>query len=49
MTRSHLSRRLAAAAIAGAIIASATSDAEEVTIGQAFLATDLDPAEGSNG
>ena len=50
MTYSHLSRRLAAAAIAaGAIIASATSHAEEVTIGQTFLASGLDAAEGSNG
>ena len=49
MTHSHVSRMLAAAAIAGAIIAPATSHAEEVTIGQTFLASGLDPAEGSNG
>ena len=49
MTYSHLSRRLAAAALAGAIIASATSHAEDVTIGQTFLASGLDAAEGSNG
>ena len=50
MTYSRLSRRLAAAAIAAsAIIASAASHAEEVTIGQTFLASGLDAAEGSNG
>ena len=49
MTRSLLSRRLAAAAISGAIIASATSHAEEVTFGQTLLASGLGPAEGSNG
>ena len=49
MTHSHFSRTLAAAAIAGAVIAPATSHAEEVTIGQTFLASGLDPAEGSNG
>ena len=49
MIYSHLSRRLAAAAIAVAVIAPAASHAEEVTIGQTFLASGLDPAEGSNG
>ncbi len=49
MTHSHVSRTLAAAAVAGALIASATSHAEEVTIGQTFLASGLDPADGSNG
>ena len=49
MIHFHLSRRLVAAAIAGAVIASATSHAEEVTIGQTFLASGLDAAEGSNG
>ena len=49
MIYSHLSRRLAAAVIAVAVIAPAASHAEEVTIGQTFLASGLDPAEGSNG
>ncbi len=49
MTPSHLSQKLAAAAIAGTIITSATAHAEEVTIGQTFLASGLDAAEGSNG
>ena len=46
MTHSRFSRTLAVAAIAGAVIAPATSHAEEVTIGQTFLASGLDPAEG---
>ena len=49
VTYSHVYRRLAAAAIAGAVIAAATSHAEEVTIGQTFLDSGLDAAEGSNG
>ncbi len=40
MTYSHLSRTLAAAAIAGAIVTPAISHAEEVTIGQTFLEHD---------
>ncbi len=49
MTCSSLSRRLAASAIAGAIIAPATSHAEDVTIGPTFLVSGLDAGEGSNG
>ncbi len=49
MNYSYLPRTLAAAAVSGAMMASATVHAEEVTIGQTFLASGLDPAEGSNG
>ncbi|MEM9439295.1 MAG: ABC transporter substrate-binding protein [Pseudomonadota bacterium] len=49
MTPFRLSQVLATAAIATATMAPATSHAEEVVIGQTFLASGLDPAEGSNG
>ncbi len=49
MTHSRLRRTLTAAALAATIAASATSHAAEGTVGQTFLASGLDPAEGSNG
>ncbi|MEM8952479.1 MAG: ABC transporter substrate-binding protein, partial [Pseudomonadota bacterium] len=49
MTPFRLSRTLATAAIAASMLAPALAYAEEVVIGQTFLASGLDPAEGSNG
>ena len=49
MTRLRPSRLLPAAIVAVAMTAPAASFADEVTIGQTFLASGLDPAEGSNG
>jgi len=46
-TRLHL--RVAIAVIAAAAFAPLASQARDVTVGQTFLASGLDPAEGSNG
>ncbi|MEM7721002.1 MAG: ABC transporter substrate-binding protein [Pseudomonadota bacterium] len=45
----RMSRVLAATAILAASLAPVVSQAQDVTIGQTFLASGLDPAEGSNG
>lgn len=49
MTYRRLSRTVAAAAVAATILAPVSAVAEQVTIGQTFLASGLDPAKGSNG
>ncbi|MEM9755746.1 MAG: ABC transporter substrate-binding protein, partial [Pseudomonadota bacterium] len=49
MIRFRASRWLVAAALTGALAAPAAVSAETLTIGQTFLASGLDPAEGSNG
>ncbi|MEO1249240.1 MAG: hypothetical protein AAFW76_05310, partial [Pseudomonadota bacterium] len=45
----RLRRALAATTILAASLAPITAQARDVTIGQTFLASGLDPAEGSNG
>ncbi|WP_420405596.1 ABC transporter substrate-binding protein [Nisaea sp.] len=49
MTYPRLSRTVIAAAVAATILVPVSSVAEQVTIGQTFLASGLDPAKGSNG
>ena len=49
MTLFKLSRTVAAASLVAAILAPVPALSEKVTIGQTFLASGLDPAQGSNG
>lgn len=49
MTQFRLPRFLAATAILAASLVPLSAHAQDVTIGQTFLASGLDPAEGSNG
>ncbi|MEM9232417.1 MAG: ABC transporter substrate-binding protein, partial [Pseudomonadota bacterium] len=49
MSLINLRRALAATAILAASLAPISAQADDITIGQTFLASGLDPAEGSNG
>ncbi|MEM8582275.1 MAG: ABC transporter substrate-binding protein [Pseudomonadota bacterium] len=49
MIRANFTRHFAAAFCAVAVLAPVNSHAKDITIGQTFLASGLDPAEGSNG